>query len=339
MHINTLGPLNANDLDYDMDMYLRLAWKDPRLSMRRFGINRTLTLNGQHLLSRMWKPDLFFVNAKEVRTHSVTIPNELLQLSPDGDILISIRLTMKLSCLMLFHNFPFDKQKCYALARPYAHPLNQIMLVWREMEPVFLELPIEMQDFDLMAMSYDDYTEEIETGNFSCLRLRFLLDRQNGFHMIQTYLPTYIVVMVSWIPFWIRPDVIPPRAILGVKTLLTLAGIYLGASTHLPNVVYSKAIDVWLVACILLIIGALIEFGIVNYLFLSKLTRAEYLQAISVFRRHKIPKDASGLPVNQKRAWAVDRASRAMFPLLFVGFNIVYWAVYLTRPMLDVDRL
>ncbi|KAG0410795.1 hypothetical protein HPB47_012070, partial [Ixodes persulcatus] len=120
--------------------------------------------------------------------------------------------------------------------------------------------------------------------NFSCLRLGFLLDRQNGFHMIQTYLPTYIVVMVSWIPFWIRPDVIPPRAILGVKTLLTLAAIYLGASTHLPNVVYSKAIDVWLVACILLIIGALIEFGIVNYLFLSKLTRAEYLQAISVFR-------------------------------------------------------
>ncbi|CAN7980903.1 unnamed protein product, partial [Ixodes pacificus] len=146
-----------------MDMYLRLAWKDPRLSMRRFGINSTLTLNGQHLLSRMWKPDLFFVNAKEVRTHGVTMPNELLQLSPDGDILISIRLTMKLSCLMLFHNFPFDKQKCYALARPYAHPINQIMLVWREKEPVFLELPIEMQDFDLMTMSYDDYTEEIET--------------------------------------------------------------------------------------------------------------------------------------------------------------------------------
>ncbi|KAM7313712.1 glycine receptor subunit alpha-2-like [Ixodes scapularis] len=83
--------LKRSESDYDMDMYLRLAWKDPRLSMRRFGINRTLTLNGQHLLSRMWKPDLFFVNAKEVRTHSVTIPNELLQLSPDGDILISIR--------------------------------------------------------------------------------------------------------------------------------------------------------------------------------------------------------------------------------------------------------
>lgn len=40
------------------------------------------------------------------------------------------------------------------------------MLVWREKEPVFLELPIEMQDFDLMFMSYDDYTEEIETGMY-----------------------------------------------------------------------------------------------------------------------------------------------------------------------------
>ncbi|KAK8772402.1 hypothetical protein V5799_024354 [Amblyomma americanum] len=322
-----------------MDMYFRQAWRDPRISLRRFGHTENLTVNGAALLGRMWKPDLYFVNAKEVRTHSVTMPNQLLRLSPDGDVLVSIRLSLKLSCLMYFYYFPFDKQKCFAQLRPYVNTLSQVEFVWRESETVYLERPTQMQDFNLEELTYENYTIELEKGVFSCLQVNFLLERQQGFHMIQTYLPTYILIFVSWLSAWIRPDVIPPRAIIGVNTLLTMAGIYLSLSTHLPKVSYNKAIDVWLVACILLIIGALVEFGIANYLFRSRLTRAEFLQAISVFKKDKLARDPSGLPLNQKRAFTVERYSRAMFPLLFLALNIVYWSVYLSRPLVEAERI
>ncbi|XP_077564798.1 glycine receptor subunit alpha-2-like isoform X2 [Haemaphysalis longicornis] len=339
MRINTLGPMNAEDLDYEMEMDFRQAWQDPRISLRRFGHTQNVTVNGASLLGRMWTPDLYFVNAKEVRTHSVTMPNQLLRLSPDGDVLISIRLSLKLSCLMFFYYFPFDKQKCFAQLRPYIHTLDQVEFVWRENDPVFLQGPIQMQDFDLNELSYENYTIEVENGTFSALQVNFRLDRQRGFHMIQTYLPTYILVFVSWLSAWIRPDVIPPRAIIGVNTLLNMAKIYLSLSTHLPNVSYNKAVDVWLVACILLVIGALIEFGIANYLFRSRLTRAEFLQAVSVFKKDKLARDPSGLPLNQKRAFTVERYSRAMFPLLFLALNIVYWSVYLSRPIIEADKI
>ncbi|KAL1473784.1 hypothetical protein MTO96_038473 [Rhipicephalus appendiculatus] len=164
MRINTLGPMNAEDMDYEMDIFFRQAWRDPRISLRRFGHMDNLTVNGGALLGRMWKPDLYFVNAEEVRTHSVTMPNQLLRLSPDGDVLISIRLSLRLSCLMFFYYFPFDKQRCFAQLRPYINTLSQVEFIWRENDPVHLDAPFHMQDFNLLDMSYENYTIELEKG-------------------------------------------------------------------------------------------------------------------------------------------------------------------------------
>lgn len=43
-----------------MDIYLRQSWTDKRLNLSRFGINYTVTLNGEDLMEKIWKPDLFF---------------------------------------------------------------------------------------------------------------------------------------------------------------------------------------------------------------------------------------------------------------------------------------
>ncbi|XP_064469156.1 glycine receptor subunit alpha-3-like [Ornithodoros turicata] len=322
-------------MDFDMDMYLRQSWKDPRVNFRKFGVNRTVTLNGEHITSRLWKPDLFLANAKDVRTHSVTMANELVRITPDGDILFSIRLSTKLSCVMNFHNFPFDKQKCYAFFRSYAHPIHHTVLTWSDVEPVILQIPIEMQDFDLVRLAYTNFTTQLETGSFSTLRIGFIFDRQNGFHIIQTYLPTFIVVIVSWLALWIRPDFIPPRAIIGVKTVLTIASIIMTVSTHFPNVNYNKAIDVWMIACIVQVMGVLVEFGIANYLVRSKLSRVEQLKSLNPFR--KTPWGPSKVSKNAERALKLDRLSRCMFPVLFMGFNIIYWSLYLTVPEPDLD--
>lgn len=43
-----------------MDIYLRQSWNDKRLNLSRFGINTTVALNGEDLMEKIWKPDLFF---------------------------------------------------------------------------------------------------------------------------------------------------------------------------------------------------------------------------------------------------------------------------------------
>ena len=61
------------------------------------------------------------------------------------------------------------------------------------------------------------------TGNYSCLVAEFHLHRSIGFHLIQSYLPSILIVSISWVSFWMDVDCVPARVTLGVITLLTVS--------------------------------------------------------------------------------------------------------------------
>lgn len=61
---------------------------------------------------KIWKPDLFFPNEKKGHFHEIIMPNVLLRIYPNGDILYSIRLSLTLSCPMDLKYYPLDRQTC-----------------------------------------------------------------------------------------------------------------------------------------------------------------------------------------------------------------------------------
>ena len=42
----------------------------------------------------------------------ITVPNKLMRIFPDGKVLYSQRLTLKLDCPMKLQKFPIDNQTC-----------------------------------------------------------------------------------------------------------------------------------------------------------------------------------------------------------------------------------
>ena len=60
-------------------------------------------------------------------------------------------------------------------------------------------------------------------GNYSCLLAELHLSRSLGFHMVQSYLPTILIVVISWVSFWMDVDSVAGRTTLGVTTLLTVS--------------------------------------------------------------------------------------------------------------------
>lgn len=110
-----------------MDCYFRQYWRDKRLSFQ--GPIKSLSLSIKvcisdntykfklkfkyfQMLEKIWRPDTYFYNGKHSHVHTITVPNKLLRLSQDGDILYSMRLTIKASCPMELQNFPMDRQSC-----------------------------------------------------------------------------------------------------------------------------------------------------------------------------------------------------------------------------------
>jgi anionic glutamate receptor len=89
-----------------------------------------------------------------------------------------------------------------------------------------------------------------------------------------------MLVIVSWVSFWLDPNAIPARVSLGVTTLLTMATQISGINASLPPVSYTKAIDVWTGSCLTFVFGALLEFALVNYASRSDVHRAARKKAL-----------------------------------------------------------
>lgn len=78
------------------------------------------------------------------------------------------------------------------------------------------------------------------TGNYSRLSVNFRFERQIGHHLIQTFAPSTLVVMLSWFSFWLGLDAIPGRVTLLVTCMLTLVTMFTGLRADIPPVAYVK---------------------------------------------------------------------------------------------------
>jgi len=71
-----------------------------------------------------------------------------------------------------------------------------------------------------------------------------------------------LIVMLSWVGFWINKYSDPARVSLGVTTVLTMTTL-ISTSEH-ASVSYIIALDVWYAACMIFVFGAMIEYAFVN---------------------------------------------------------------------------
>lgn len=87
--IRSIGSINPESMDYEVDLYLRQSWYDERL--KTVNGSRALDLNDPKLVQMIWKPEVFFANAKTAEFQYVTVPNVLVRLETGGKILYMLR--------------------------------------------------------------------------------------------------------------------------------------------------------------------------------------------------------------------------------------------------------
>ncbi|XP_016119755.1 glycine receptor subunit alpha-4-like, partial [Sinocyclocheilus grahami] len=129
--------------------------------------------------------------------------------------------------------------------------------------------PMSPSDFldKLMGKTsgYDARIRPNFKGQFTCIEVKFHLERQMGYYLIQMYIPSLLTVILSWVSFWINMDAAPARVGLGITTVLTMTTQSSGSRASLPKVSYVKAIDIWMAVCLLFVFAALLEYAAVNF--------------------------------------------------------------------------
>ncbi|VDQ02049.1 unnamed protein product [Trichobilharzia regenti] len=267
MKVLAIFSIDVRTMDYNVDLLLRQAWRDRRLSWHEIPEFRDFKepLVSPKLKEQLWLPDLFFRNGKDGYLHKLTLPNYLLRVHPNGNVLYSQKITMRFSCQMHLQTFPMDSQSCYIDIGSYGYTLNELKFVWNGEKPVELGENLQLSEFETPE-KFDAHDcssgYSTSTGQYACLKATFELQRQLGSYLATTYVPNVLIIMVSWLSFWVNVDSAPARVPLGLLSLLGILTQAISVSSTLPRVSYIKAIDIWMIFSIIFVIGVLVEYAV-----------------------------------------------------------------------------
>ncbi|XP_037552997.1 glycine receptor subunit alpha-2-like, partial [Nematolebias whitei] len=146
------------------------------------------------------------------------------------------------------------------------YTMNDLIFEWLSDNPVQVADDLTLPQFVLKEEKDLGYcTKYYNTGKFTCIEVKFHLERQMGYYLIQMYIPSLLIVILSWVSFWINMDAAPARVGLGITTVLTMTTQSSGSRASLPKVSYVKAIDIWMAVCLLFVFAALLEYAAVNF--------------------------------------------------------------------------
>ncbi|XP_049785955.1 glutamate-gated chloride channel isoform X3 [Schistocerca serialis cubense] len=261
--VRSISKIDDVTMEYSVQLTFREQWMDERLKFNDFkGKIKYLTLTDAN---RVWMPDLFFSNEKEGHFHNIIMPNVYIRIFPYGSVLYSIRISLTLSCPMNLKLYPLDRQVCSLRMASYGWTTDDLVFLWKDGDPVQVVKNLHLPRFTLEKFLTDYCNSKTNTGEYSCLKVDLLFKREFSYYLIQIYIPCCMLVIVSWVSFWLDQSAIPARVSLGVTTLLTMATQTSGINASLPPVSYTKAIDVWTGVCLTFVFGALLEFALVNY--------------------------------------------------------------------------
>lgn len=365
IYVNSFYAVSEQTMDYSIGMYFRQNWSDPRLAHTPID----LKTNNTHMADAwktIWVPDTFFRNEKRSVFHRVTVENRMTKIYPNGVVWYVMKLTATLSCPMVLNKYPLDTQKCPMVFESFGYTTDTVRLTW--LTPP--TLPVEKADDSLKSLpqfSYETFeahncTQNYTSGSSSCLQINFVLRRSIGYYFIQLFVPSILIVILSWVSFWINVDAAPARVSLGLLTVLTMTNHSIGINTNLPRVSYIKAVDVWMSSCLLFVFAALCEYAFVNVAsrkrVISKTPPSAdkkvgcacencFQKRPLIFERDDpmagggggggggiiapVPATKPNKSLEQDgkgRARRIDKIARKSFPLAFVLFNCAYWVLY-----------
>ncbi|XP_053307597.1 gamma-aminobutyric acid receptor subunit delta [Spea bombifrons] len=264
VEVTSIDHISEVNMEYTMTVYLRQSWRDERLSYNH--TTKTLGFDSR-FVEKLWVPDTFIVNAKSAWFHDVTVENKLIRLQPDGVILYSSRITSTLSCDMDLTKYPMDEQECMLDLESYGYSAEDILYQWSENQEQIHGLDkLELAQFTITKYRFTKQQMNFKSaGQFPRLTLRFQLRRNRWVYIIQSYVPSILLVAMSWISFWISQSAVPARVSLGITTVLTMTTLMVSARTSLPRASAIKALDVYFLICYVFVFAALVEYAFAHF--------------------------------------------------------------------------
>ncbi|XP_040171724.1 gamma-aminobutyric acid receptor alpha-like [Anopheles arabiensis] len=303
--VRSMGPISEVDMTYSMDCYFRQSWVDRRLAfsgaqdtlalsismLGRIWKPDTYFYNGkQSYLHTITTPNKFvrlYQDGRVLYSSRLTIKagcpmnledfpmdtqrcplkfgsfgyttNDVLYRWNSGRTAVTIADDMKLSQFDLVE-WPAGN----VTDRVVHNTASAGATVLNGMGSADLELGLGL-DGGVGRATGGEGNGKLYMSEYSMLLVSFHLQRHMGNFLIQVYGPCVLLVVLSWVSFWLNREATADRVSLGITTVLTMTFLGLEARTDLPKVPYPTALDFFVFLSFGFIFATIIQFAIVHY--------------------------------------------------------------------------
>ena len=329
-----------------ISMYFIIKWLEPRIIINetaadwndiKYGLVDTVDISPE-LLGVFWNPDLEIYGMEWF--HSKTILKEMssLKILKSRHIEYMARVDIKISCQMDFENYPMDTQNCPFLIGSYYNAEDTVdcdeIFHYKKERQRSLQYSIKIDPLD------DNHrTTTFDNKNFSVCGFNILLERTRKQTFYQVYLTSILFVVVSWVSFIIKPELVPGRMGLLVMIFLILITTFDGVKDKAPASKTLNEVDLYLLVCIGMVFFALLEYAIVllrqrwnigkGFTEDNEAKRDVQMKVSPIHskdtdqtKHYSIVKDESST-MNR-----FDGTSLLIFPMFFMIFNVVYFFLH-----------
>lgn len=237
------------------------------------------------LLDEVWDPGVFAVNVVGSREMGQLTVTE----APDGILTLRLRMVRTVRAALDFRRFPFDRQVLPVHVESFLYDEDELVILPLEDFSGF-DASFDMPEWEVVGLTTAraSHPRRQEMGR-PYDRLSFLvhMKRLIGYYIWKIMLPMAIIVMVSWVVFWMSGEMLGRRAGVSSTGMLTVIAYQFVIAGSLPRFPYLTVMDHFALFSLVLIAATMGVNMVVSRL-------------------------------DAERCLRVDRACRVLFPAVYV---------------------
>ena len=266
---------------FTANVALTLRWQDKNLAHEGpNSISKSLT--------DIWYPSIQILNQQRVVE---TFP-KIVEIQPDGVVLYRQRYWGVFSQPMELSLFPFDNQSLSLTLANIGFGMQFVSLIPSKDSGVHERF--SMPDWEVTGWEFvnSDLPFEEEAGKVKGMVFSLDVKRDTGYFKYKVILPLVLIVMMSWMVFWIDPSLVASQISVSVTAMLTMIAYRFALSGLVPRLPFLTSLDFFVLVSTLTVFIAMIEV-----LYTAHLATTNQL----------------------KKARRIDLHARWVIPLFFIG--------------------
>jgi hypothetical protein len=276
---------NANQ-SFEANIYIELHWRDPLLA---HDYPNEITRD----LKDIWNPRILFINQQKIW---LTLP-EIVEIYPDGEVICLQRVWGVFSQPLELEDFPFDRQTLKIQLGSAGYSPQEVKLVPDSDSWTGVSSQLVLADWNILEWKAEvaPFSPSLDEAPFAGFYLTIEAKRKYGYFILKVILPLFLIVMMSWVVFWVDPQESGTQISVAITTMLTLIAYRFAVGSDLPKVSYLSRLDYFILGSTLLVFASLIEVVVTSIY--AKIGEVE-------------------------RAQAIDRWARFLFPAAFIAITL-----------------